>query len=127
MSTTLTYGYKLPDAGDRGASFFPDLEDNIQLTNDHTHNGVNSSLLATGSVAITTQSILAAGWVAQGGGTYKQTVTIAASLLYDAIAMDFRITSSKHQIFPTIEKVSSTSYDIYVNDNTIGVTALYST
>lgn len=127
MSTTLSYGYKLPQDGDRGSTFFPDLEADIQQLNDHNHNGTNSAQLTIQAVAITTQAISSASWVAQGGGTFKQTVTLPGTLTYDAIAMQFRITSSKHIIYPTIEKVSGTTYDIYVNDNSIGVTALYTT
>jgi hypothetical protein len=127
MSTTLSYGFKKPQAGDRGGTFFPDLEANAQQTNDHTHNGTNSSLLSIQAVAVTTQSILAAAWAATSGGTYKQTVTMPGTLTYDAVGMQFRITSSKHVIHPTIEKVSANTYDIYTNDNTIGVTAIYLT
>jgi len=127
MSTTLTYGYKLPQDGDRGSTFFPDLAADIQQLNDHNHNGTNSAQLTIQAIAVTTQSILAAAWVATSGGTYKQTVTLPGSLTYDAISMEFRITSSKHIIYPTIEKVSGTTYDIYTNHNTIGVTAIYST
>jgi hypothetical protein len=127
MSTTLSYGFKLPDTGDRGASFFPDLEANIQQINDHTHNGVNSAPLAITAVVITTQNITSAGWTLVAGGIYKQTVTMPATLTYDAVSMEFRLTSSKHQILPTIEKVSANTYDIFINDNTVDVTALYST
>lgn len=127
MSTTLSYGYKLPSTGDRGSTFFPDLEDDIQQLNDHDHNGTNSALLAISAVAITTQAISSGSWVATSGGTYKQTVTMPGSLTYDAVSMEFRLTTGKHIIFPTIEKVSSNTYDIYINDNTQGVTVLYTT
>lgn len=127
MSSVLSYGYKLPSTGDRGATFFPDLEDDITQLNDHDHNGTNSALLTISAIAITTQAIASGSWAATSGGTYKQTVTLPGSLTYDAISMEFRLTTGKHIIFPTIEKVSSTSYDIYINDNTQGVTAIYST
>jgi hypothetical protein len=127
MSSTLTYGYKLPANGDRGSTFFPDLAADIQQLNDHNHNGTNSAQLTIQSIAVTTQAIASGSWAATSGGTYKQTVTLPGTLTYDAISMEFRITSSKHIIYPTIEKVSSTTYDIYTNDNTIGVTAIYST
>jgi hypothetical protein len=127
MSTTLSYGFKKPQDGDRGSTFFDDLEADIQQLNDHTHNGTNSSLLSIQAITVTTQAISSASWAAQGGGTYKQTVTLPGTLTYDAIGMEFRITSSKHVIYPTIEKVSSTTYDIYTNDNSIGVTAIYTT
>jgi len=127
MSTTLSYGFKLPDTGDRGASFFPDLEADIQQLNDHTHNGVDSAPLAITSVALTTQAIASGSWVSLGSGSYRQLVTLPGSLTYDAISLQFRITASKDIIQPTIEKASSTTYYIYTNDSSIGVTALYTT
>jgi hypothetical protein len=127
MSTTLSYGYVKPADGDRGATWFPALANNTQQLNDHNHNGINSAPLAITAVVVTTQAISSGSWSSLGGGNYKQTVTLPGTLTYDAVSMEFRITSSKHIIYPTIEKVSSNSYDIYVNDNTIGVTAIYST
>lgn len=127
MATTLSYGYKKPANGDRGAEFFPDLAADIQQVNDHAHNGVDSASLTTSSVVVTTQAIVSGSWNSEGGGLYSQTVTIGGTLQYDAISMEFRITSTKHVIYPTIEKVSSTSYKIYINDNSVGVTAIYTT
>lgn len=127
MSTTLSYGYKKPQTGDKGSTFFPDLEADIQQLNDHNHNGSNSAQLTIQAIAVTTQSLLSAAWSATSGGTYKQTVTMPGSLTYDAVGMEFRITSSKHVIYPTIEKVTSNTYDIYTNDNSIGVTVVYTT
>lgn len=127
MSITLSYGYKLPENGDRGATFFPDLAADIQQLNDHNHDGTDSALLSIQAVTLTTQLILAAAWVATTGGTYRQLVTLPGSLQYDAISMEFRHTASKHSVHPTIEYVSATTYYIYTNDNTLGVTALYTT
>jgi hypothetical protein len=127
MSTTLTYGYKKPSTGDRGSTFFPDLEGDIQQLNDHNHNGTNSSLLSIQAVSVTTQAIASGSWAATSGGTYKQTVTLPGTLTFDTVSMEFRLTTLKHVIYPSIEKVSANTYDIYINDNTLGVTAIYST
>lgn len=122
---TLTYGYKKPETGDRGSVFFPALEDDIQQLNDHNHDGSNSSKLTSSAVTATTQAILAAAWVAQGGGTYKQTVTMPGALQYNDYYPLFKNTATKHELLLTVERVSNTSYDVYINDNTINLTAFY--
>lgn len=119
---TLSYGYKLPETDDTGDTFWPALEDNIQQLNDHTHNGTNSALLA-----VATQSILAASWSADlGGGSYRQLITLPGSRTFDGTSIEMRL-SSGHIIYPTIEKVSATTYYVYTNDNTVNMTAVYST
>lgn len=127
MATTLSYGYIKPADGDRGSVWFPALAANTQQLNDHNHNGTNSALLTIQAITVTTQSISSASWSATSGGMYKQTVTLPGTLTFDAVSMEFRITSSKYLIYPTVEKVTSTTYDVYTNDNTIGMTAIYST
>ena len=127
MSSTLSYGFKLPVNGDRGGTFFPDLAADITQLNDHNHNGTNSAQLSIQGIAVTTQAIASGSWVATSGGTYRQLVTLPGTLTYDAVSMEFRLTTAKHIIFPTIEYVSSTTFYIYTNDNTLGVTAIYTT
>jgi hypothetical protein len=122
---TLTYGLKKPVSGDKGSIFFPALEDNFTQLDGHTHNGVNSAKIPSSSMSLITQSILAASWVSMGGGTFRQAVTLPNSMLYDQHIIKFRVTSSGHEIFPTIEKLAANQYYIYVNDNTLGVTAIY--
>jgi len=127
MSTTLSYGFKKPANGDRGTTFFPDLADDIQQLNDHTHNGTNSAALTIQAVAITTASIPSGSWVATSGGTYRQLVTLPGTLTYDTVAMEFRLTASKNIVYPSIEYVSSTTYYVYTNDNSLAMTAIYTT
>lgn len=119
MSTILTYGFKKPANPDTGATFWDDLAFDIQQTNDHTHNGVNSAPL------VKNQTISSGAWGSDlGGGKYKQTITLPGSLTYDTIGISHRIASG-HLAYPTVEKVSSTTYDIYTNDNTISFVAVY--
>lgn len=128
MSTTLSYGYKKPQDGDKGSTFWDDLEFDIQRTNDHTHNGSDSALLASGNVTTTTQNILAAGWVSQGSGYYRQLVTLPVSptaMTFDNYFMVFRDTTTKNQMILAVEKVSSTTFYVYINDNTKDVTIYY--
>lgn len=121
---TLSYGVKLPETGDSGEDFFPAMEDNFTQLNDHTHNGTNSSKIAGSAVTPVTQSVLAASWSATSGGTYRQLITLPGTQTYDTSKIEVRL-STGHQILPTIEKVSSTTFYIYVNDNSLALTVLY--
>jgi len=125
MSTTLTYGYKLPQDGDRGSTWFPDLAFDIQRLNDHSHDGQNSAPINSISIASTTQNILAASWVATSDGIYRQLITVPNGKLYDNSVIIFRNTATKSQMFLGVEKVSATTYYTYINDNTVNVTAYY--
>ncbi len=125
MSTTLTYGFKLPQDGDRGSTWFPDLAFDIQRLNDHSHDGQNSAPINSLSIASSTQNILAASWVATSDGIYRQLITVPNGKLYDNSVIIFRNTATKSQMFLGVEKVSATTYYTYINDNTVNVTAYY--
>jgi hypothetical protein len=56
---------------------------------------------------------------------YRQTITITGSLNYDNINITFK-NSSGHQVFLQCEKVSTTQYYVYTNDNSMTYTAVYS-
>lgn len=119
---TLSYGYLKPQNGvDAGDVFFPAMETNIQKVNDHTHNGVNSALIAK-----TTQNILSSNWVVApiGGGLYMQVMTMPSPYLYDSCNMCFRL-SDGSVFYPTIERVSTNSYRIFINDNTLNAIGIY--
>lgn len=120
---TLSYGYKKPQTRDSGSTLWTALEDNIQRVNDHTHNGVNSSKITTASVTATTQSVPEADWVSTSQGNYRQLITLSG-LLFDEINIDFR-NESGHPVFLEVEKVSSTTYYVYTNDNSMTYTAVY--
>ena len=127
MSTTLTYGHKLPDQGDKGSSWFPDLESNIALDDSHTHNGTNSAKISSGNIAKTTQSISSANWVAVGDGTgrYRQVITFPSGVLYDDTLFSFA-DSSGNRYFLNVEKITDSTYYVYINDNSLDLTAYYS-
>jgi hypothetical protein len=123
---TLTYGLKVPETGDTGSVVFPALEAALTQIDGHTHNGVNSPLLTPASLAVSTQTIASGSWGASiGNGEYRQTITLAGSLNYDRILITFK-DSNGHQVFPEVEKVSSTQYYVIYNDNTATLTAVYS-
>lgn len=119
--TTLSYGYKKPSAPTAGDLWFPAMETNIQLMNDHTHNGTNAPFLAKDS-----QEASSGSWGSDlGGGTYRQLITMTNSRVYDSSNIEVRVTSTKNIVYPTIEKVSSNTFYIYTNDNSVGFTIYY--
>lgn len=129
MSTTLTNGYKLPADGDKGSTFFDDLESNIQRVNDHTHNGSNSEKLTAASVTTITQDIPSSGWTNLTNGVYSQTVSMSSSLKFDEVAISFKIASGTddgHIVHPTIKKTATSQYIVYLNDNSVNLKAIYS-
>jgi hypothetical protein len=126
MSTTLTYGRKVPDLGDRGAPLFSDLEQNIILDDGHTHDGINSPLLTAQAFVGIPQTILSANWVTYGGpvGHYRQTVTVLPGFLFDTTKIAFRTTAGAY-IYPTVERVTGTTYNVYSTNNAIDFVAVY--
>lgn len=122
---TLTYGLKLPETGDSGSLVFPAMEANITRLDAHDHDGTDSPTLSPAASHVVTQSIASGSWVATSNGNYSQTVTLPGVLQYDRIHITIKLTSG-HQVFPKIEKASSTTYVVYTNDSSVGFTAVYS-
>ena len=114
--------YKKPQNPDPGSLFFSAIEYDIQFMNDHIHDGVSGQLLPT-----VQQAIHAVDWVAApiGGGLYRQAVTLPAGLTFDTVEFGFRL-SNGSPVFLTVEKISSSSYYVYINDNTQALNAVYS-
>lgn len=132
-----TYGYQNPQDDDTGEVFFPSLNFDILRLDAHSHNGIDSTLLATNSVAVTTQAIASSGWSApDASGSCNQVVTLpsvgnggsggaAVQLLYAAIGIEIRLTATGERVYPKIVAASTTTYTIYTNDNSQNYTAIY--
>ena len=74
MSSTLTYQRKKPDASDDSTSWMSDLEDNIDLDDAHTHDGVTSPLLSAGAVGKDFITKSTADWGILSGIYYPLTI-----------------------------------------------------
>jgi hypothetical protein len=122
---TLSYGFFKPQANDDALVVFPALEDNIQQLNDHSHNGVDSAQLTSASIVSVRQTISSASWALVSGGHYKQTVTLPAGFDYDTVGLEFRISTTGHLVYPTVEKVASTQFDVYFDDPSLSLVVLY--
>lgn len=116
---TLSYGYKKPQAGDRGSVWFPAMEDNMQRLNDHTHDGVSSSFISGSNIASANVSVLAANWgAAVRPGVYRQLISMPSGFSFDNCISQVKIDSSGHVVNLTVERVSASSFYIYTCDNT---------
>lgn len=121
----LTYGYLLPEDGDIGDELFDAFENNIQLMNDHNHDGVTGEKINSSNIQKLTQNIIAASWVSQGNGIYRQLVNIIGTKNYDDLIMAYRDTDTDERLFLEEEKVTDTSFYVYANSNTKNVTIYY--
>lgn len=123
-STVLTYGIKVPSTGDKGSTFFPDLEDNFTQIDAHTHDGVTSPPLTVGSVAAIVQTIADGGWSGPTAGYYTKTIAMGSSLEYDEVSVTIRA-SDGDPIYCKLEKITATSFKIYSNTQLTGISAVY--
>lgn len=111
----LSNGYKLPETGDFGDVWFPALEDNIQQTNDHTHNGSDSEKLPETSIVAIVQTI-DAGDFSAAGDEFSATVILAGGAVdIDTKHVVFRDPSTKEQIHLRYEKVTNTTVNVFTN------------
>lgn len=111
---TLSNGYKLPDTGDFGDSWFPALEDNIQRVNDHSHNGVNSEIIDGVNIKATTATIFAGDFSASGD-QFETSVTLPSAALVDETNISFRDPTTKAEILLEIEKISVSQIKVYTH------------
>lgn len=124
---TLSYGYQLPDAGDKGDTLWTALELNITRLNTHNHDGTNSQKLSVSNFTTVKQSLVSSDWATYGGptGFYRQTVSIPAGFTWDDFIIEFRDASSGEVLKLSSQKIDNTHYYLYITDNTLNVTAVY--
>ncbi len=114
MSTTLSNGYKLPENGDLGSSWFPDLEFDIQRLNDHSHNGIDSNKLTASSISLITETIaLDAYTYDETSNRYKAVLAMPSGLRVDTTNINFRDAVTKEKVYLSIEKASINTFNVY--------------
>jgi hypothetical protein len=109
----LSKGVKKPQTGDFGDVWFPALEDNAQLQNDHNHDGVNSEKIPASSLFSTPTTLLNASFAVQPSGVYRATLTVPAGGLVDNLIFSARDPISKDQVYLQTEKLSATQLYVY--------------
>lgn len=125
---TLTFGFQLPETGDKGSVFFPGLESNIAQMNDHDHNGTNSKQLSATALVATSIDLANTNWVLVANGIYRQLVTLPVAFDFQTKLIKYLINSgtrSGQTFHPQEERVSANTYYIYSNDNSIDVKVSY--
>jgi hypothetical protein len=128
MGTTTSKGYYKPATGERG--FWDSLNSNTDRINDHTHDGSDSTVIPAKNIVKGTSTISSASWAATTGkaGTYEQTITVPSGYTNKTCSITFYIASGSNDgniVFPSIVYVTSTTYKVYTNDNTVDYKAVY--
>lgn len=130
--TLTTYGYRLPQSGDKAkgtSGWYASYEFNVSRIDTHNHDGANSALLTFSSISPYTGTILAAGWGVDGAG-YKQTVTVPAGVTeVNNYNLKFIVTAGTAAVGTILylgyKRLTATTYEVYCNDNTTALTVLY--
>lgn len=125
MATTLSYGFVRPDTGDTGSVWFPALEDDITQLNDHNHDGINSAPLSGAFLQPGVVQALAANWVLVSAGVYEQTLTVPPAFNIDTSSIYFKLDSDKSIVYGEIQKLTSTTFKVFSNTNSITLNVLF--
>ena len=112
---TLSKGYKLPETGDFGDEWFPAMEDNIQLLNDHSHNGLDADKIEGINLLSSTLTVLSGAFADQGNGYFRATVTVPGGGLVDNFVVAVKDPTTKEPVLLKIEKLNSTQFYLYTN------------
>jgi hypothetical protein len=126
MSVTTSKGFRKPQAGDR--NWYSDLEFNIDRTDAHRHDGLDSVLLASPSITKATQDVLAASWVSLGEGNYRQTLTFPLTYSWNDAQIKFYVNGGAmdgEEVLLSVKRLSASTFDIFINDNTLALKAVY--
>jgi hypothetical protein len=111
----LSKGYKKPETGDFGDVWFPALEDNIDLSNSHSHDGINGEKISAISLTASTLTVLSASFIDQSNGYYRATVTVPGGGLVDNFVVTVKDPTTKDVIYAKFEKLSATQFYIHIN------------
>lgn len=115
----LSYGFQNPVNGDKGSVWFPALNFNIIQLNNHIHDGITSALINSAVLVGGLVTALAASWVTVlANAKYSQLLTVPAGFTMGSFSISVFLNSTGHMVQATVEKVSSTTFTIYTNDNT---------
>lgn len=122
MATTISYGFILPDTGDKGSVWFPALETNITKLAAHTHDGFNSAKILTTSITAVTQAI-PASWSDPVNGVYSQELTVPNDANYADVFIMIKDAANNQMFLDVKPGTTAKKYKVYSNDNTLTATA----
>ena len=130
MPTLLPYGLIKNDPGDESSTQWqPNDDQNIEHIDGHNHDGVNSAAVALTNMVKTSQTLLAADWVADGN-QFRQEVTMPVGYTYLNSLIKFMVDDAtdaydNSEFYPVVQYTGASSFWIYTTDNTIGVHIIY--
>lgn len=129
MSITLSYGYKKPQTGDKGSTWFPDLEADIQQLNDHAHNGSNSARIPSTNilsvkVSLDDPVLGQPTWTTESDGKFYKEIIIPNDANYADVFVMIK-NAAGEQMFLDIKPVSGNTkkFKVYSNDSGLSATA----
>lgn len=129
MSIELSYGYKKPQTGDKGSTFFPELEANIQQLNDHAHNGSNSAQIPSTNILCVKVSLSdpvlgQPAWTFESPGKFYKEIEIPNNADYANVFIMVK-NDAEEQMFLDIKPVSGNTkkFKVYSNDSGLSATA----
>lgn len=129
MSITLSYGYKKPQTGDKGSTWFPDLEADIQQLNDHAHNGSNSAQIPSTNilcvkVSLSDPAFGQQAWTTESPGKFYKEITIPNDANYADVFVMIK-NADGEQMFLDVKKVDGNTkkFRVYSNDSGLSATA----
>ena len=121
LVTTLSFGYKKPEDGDKGQTVFDALEDNIDRLNSHDHDNVDSARVNSYNLSRGSVAVPSTGWSASGN-LFRQSVSFPAGFStangsdYGNAHIRFFYnggTRDGEELFPKTEKIDATSFFLY--------------
>ncbi len=124
---TTTYGYKLPEVGDKGSIVFNAINGNTELLRDHTHDGTDAAMILSTDIDKEALTLVSGDWIASTTG-FSQSVTCPGLVTLDKVGLRFRVTSGAHIgkfINPTIVYSSLTQFTVIVNDSSLNLQVLF--
>ena len=117
----LAYGVEQPTTGDPGNIFFPILERLCQKFAVHDHNGVNTAIISSGAVPISSTLAPTSGWVNVSPGIWEQTISLPPSITYDSSLFECREEATKEVVYCDVVKVTNTTLKIRAIFNDLAI------
>ena len=126
MATVLPYGFIAQDNGDESSlQWMVDQRANWVRLDAHTHDGSNSAPINPANIVKQTQAIASASWVLVDDGIYRQQISMPTGYEYEGAFIKFNEDLSGDEYLLETEKTGTSSYWVYINDNTLDITARY--
>lgn len=116
MATTLANGRIKPQTGDKGSVWFSAIENNIDLDDAHTHDGINSPQLTASAFTKEFYTVADADFTQQADGFYTAPIDTGILLDPNESVIRFYLNSTGSAIYPEWKRLSGTSVEVTLAD-----------